>query len=128
MPPRFLSTGLALLIDSLVITVACAFLALTYWIASGAGGSYLATFSNVLFFAGGIILTFGALVELFHLKQTRDIRRMLLRSANIIKRTHVRETADSDIDDDELNTGWLLILIGALLIIFSLLASFDYLI
>jgi hypothetical protein len=128
MPPRYLSTGLALLIDALAIAIACAVLALTYWIASSAGGSYLATFSNVLFFAGGIILTFGALIELFHIRKTRDIRRILLRAGNIFNRTDVQKTADSDIEDDELNTGWLLIFIGALLIVFSLVASINYLI
>ncbi len=54
-----------------------AVLALLYWLVTGATGEYLAIVSNLLFFEGGIILTFGALLEFFRLKKTQEIRRLL---------------------------------------------------
>lgn len=126
MHQRYISTGLALLIDALAITVIAAALALIYWLVTGASGSYLVVLSNVLFLAGGAILTFGMLVEFIHLKGTKNIRKMLFIYQALRGRYAVLEAADREISGRETGTGWLLIFLGFLLIIFSFGASLDF--
>jgi hypothetical protein len=126
MPPRYLSTGLALLIDALAIAIVVAVLALAYWAVTGISGNYLAVFSNALFFAGGIILIFGAVIEFMHIKGTVELRKMLLRPRAWFDRQGANDEANVAGEDEEPEAGWLLIFVGALLVAFSIVPSLNY--
>jgi hypothetical protein len=128
MPEKYAHAGLVILVDALAVTAVSAVLALLYWLVTGAGGDYLAIVSNLLFFEGGIILTFGALLEFFHLKQTQEIRRMLFSPLPLLERLGVGKAAGDDKKDEEQGAGWLLVFLGATLILFSIIASLQYLI
>jgi hypothetical protein len=128
MPRNYARAGLAVAVDALGVAVACAALALAWWLATGAGGRYLEALSDALFFAGGITLTFGALIELFHLEGTRDIRKLLLAPLRLLEKRGLIRSRDGDDEDDERGAGWLLIFLGAALITLSVAALLDHII
>jgi hypothetical protein len=128
MPQRYLGDGLAIAVDALAIGILSAVLALAYWLVTGTNGEYLALVSNLLFFEGGIILVFGSLIEFFHIKETKKIRKLVFAPRQRFERLGSSPAADEDKNDDENGAGWPLIVLGATLIIFSIIVSFDYLI
>ena len=128
MAPRFTSALLNYIINALAVAIVVAVLGLIVWIATGTHGNVLTMISDALFLAGGVILAFGALIEFFHLKGTKQIRRMLFISQALKGRYAVLETADKDQEGRESETGWPFIWLGALLIAFSIAASLNYLI
>ncbi len=128
MSQRYLAAGLAIVVDALAIAVVTAVLALVYWLVTGTTGGYLALVSNLLFFEGGIILVFGTLLEFFHIKETKEIRKLLFSPRPLFERFGFFPAGDQDNNDSEQGAGWVLIFLGATLIIFSIIVSFDYLI
>jgi hypothetical protein len=127
MSQRYRIVGLAIVIDALAIAITTAILALAYWLMTGTNGGYLALVSNLLFFEGGFILLLGALIEFFHIKETKKILKLLLTPGLLFKRFGILPAGDEDSDGKQ-GAGWVLIFLGAVLIIFSIIASFDYLI
>jgi hypothetical protein len=127
MPKNWTGAGLAVLIDALAVTAVTAVLALAYWLVTGANGEYQTIVSNVLFIEGGVILTFGALLSFFKIGGTTEIRRLILSSALPFERRGFTPAACED-NDEEQDAGWLLIFLGATLIVFSILTSFNHLI
>ena len=119
--------GLAIVIDALAMAAASAVLAFVYWMVAGAGGEYLPILSNLLFFEGGIVLTFGALIEFFHLRGTKVIHKVLMYPIKLFGSLNVTLTADKE-KSEEQEAGWAMILLGAVLIFFSLVVSPDYII
>lgn len=116
------------MVDALAMAAVTAVLALVYRVATGADGEYLTIVSNLLFFEGGIVLTFGALVEFFHLKGTREIRRLLFYPRLMFERLGIFQIAGEDKKDEETEAGWALVFLGVTMIIFSILVSPDHLI
>jgi hypothetical protein len=127
MPKNWTRAGLAVLIDALAVTAVTAVLALLYWLVTGANGEYLTIISNALFIEGGVILTFGALLSFFKIGGTTEIRRLILSSVLPFERRGFIPAAGAD-NDEEQGAGWLLIFLGATLIVFSFLTSFNHLI
>ena len=105
-----------------------AVLALLYWAVTGANGEYLTILSNVLFFEGGIILTFGALLDFFRLKKTQEIRGLLLAPGLLFEKHGIFRASGDEKKDEEHGAGWLLVFLGAALIVFSILTSLNHLI
>lgn len=127
MPKKWTRAGLAVLIDALGLTIATAVMALVYWVVTGANGEYLTIVSNALFIEGGAILTFGALVSFFKMPGTTEIRRLVLNPVLPYERRRYNRAAVEDKDDEEQGAGWLLIFLGATLIVFSILTSLNHL-
>jgi hypothetical protein len=128
MPRKYASVALAVVIDALAITVVIAVLAIFYWLVSGANGEYLRIVSNALFLVGGIILTFGALIAFFKTGSTNEIRRLIFNPVLPFERLGFFRVAGEQNAAEEKGAGWPLILIGALLILFSFVTSINYLI
>jgi hypothetical protein len=128
MPRKWARAGLAVLIDALALTVVTAVLGLIYWVVTGANGEYLDIVSNILFLAGAIILTFGAFLAFFNISKTADIRKLLLNPVLLLEGRGLIPAAGADDKDEEQSAGWLLIFLGATLIVFSILTSLDHLI
>jgi hypothetical protein len=128
MSQRYLATGLAVLIDALVLAILTAVLAMLYWLVTGASGEYLAIVSNILFIEGGAILTFGALIAFFRMGGTQEIRRMMTSSVLLFGWRKSLQAASEDKKYDEESAGLLLVFLGALLIVFSFLTSINYII
>jgi hypothetical protein len=127
MPKNWTRAGLAVLIDALAVTAVTAVLTLLYWLVTGANGEYLTIISNALFIEGGVILTFGALLSFFKIGGTTEIRRLILSSVLPFERRGFIPASGED-NDEEQGAGWLLIFLGATLIVFSFLTSFNHLI
>jgi amino acid transporter len=115
-PPAF-----AIVVDALVVAIVCAALALAYWLVTGAGGEYLRLASDLIFYAGGIVLTLGALIELFRLKGTKEIRRVLYSPQHLFDGLDMVPVPEKDKSEGKSGAGWTLIFIGALLIAISFL-------
>ena len=126
---KYLPASLAVVLDALIIAVACAPVALAWWLATGAGGKYLDALSNALFFAGAIVLALGAFAEFFKVKEGR---RQIYAAVNAPLRLLSGHKMDGGTDQAEGDAsqaaGWLLIFIGGLLIIMSLAATLEYII
>jgi hypothetical protein len=125
---KYASAGLAIVIDALVVTLLTAVLVLLYWLVTGASGEYLVIVSNILFLEGGVILTFGALIAFFNMGSTREIRRLIYSPLRSFERIGFFRAAGLEDKDQEQGAGWLLIFLGATLIIFSVLTSINHLI
>ena len=87
---------------------------------------FLRTVSDALFLAGGIILTFGALVEFFLKAHSYSITRRLMLPYTMAGRMASRSDAGqgpaalNDTSQKSYAGGWMLIFSGALLVIASL--------
>jgi hypothetical protein len=129
MPGKYVAAGLAIVIDALIVAIAIAVVALLYWLVTGAGGDYMVILSDVLFFAGGVILTFGALVAFFKVGKTQEIRRLMLNPLRPLDlRGAILNVGEDYEHEGEQEAGWLLIFLGATLIVFSFITSIGYLI
>ena len=127
MPGKYAAAGLAIVIDALIVAIAIAAGSLLYWGVAGSAGAYLDILADALFFVGGLILTFGALVAFFKVGRTGEIGRLLLSPLRLLK---LRGAIDEDdhADEEGQRAGWLMIFLGATLIVFSFVASFGHLI
>ncbi len=123
MRKSYLATGLAIAIDALVLGAATAIVCLAGWLGTGANGAYLTIVSNVLFYEGGLLLVFGAMIGLFRLRGTSNIARLLMSPLRLLGIARVQEE-----DTTGENTGWLLIFLGAAVIALSLVVLAGYLI
>jgi len=82
--------------------------------------------SNVLFFTGAIVFTFGAFVEFFVKASSPSIARAMMLPHEVFSRRFALEEKDKDAarTDEYAPGGWMLIAIGAIIIIIS--AAFAY--
>ena len=123
----YVSVGLAIFIDALIGAIVCAALASAWWFATGAQGTYIVDLSNLLFFAGGIVLVIGAFLEFFHVKGMGKIYKLLTFPVAYYRPGDMAGTAEEGMAAKEPATGWVLIFIGALLIALSIAISAVYL-
>ena len=129
MPGKYAAAGLAIVIDALIVTIAIAAVTLLYWLVTGASGDYMVILSDVLFFVGGVILTFGAFVAFFKVGKTREIGKLVLSPLRpLALRGAILVPGEDNKGEGEQEAGWLLIFLGATLIVFSFITSIGYLI
>ncbi len=125
MRKSYLTTGLAIAIDALAIGAVDVILSFIYWLATGAKGAYLPVLSNLLFIEGIVIFVFGGLIGFFHKGGMPETYRMLMSPLKIIG---VQEEKEDIAEPGEYDTGWMLVFLGAALIVLSVAALFEFLI
>lgn len=92
---------------------------------------FFRTLGDALFFEGGLILTFGAFVEFFLKSRSHAVAKRMLLPYSAMGRMVVRDdipsrqtmigTKDTGRMEEKYAGGWMIILISALIIIFSVL-------
>ena len=115
----------SIVLSVLAVAVLVAIISLAYILCKPE--SFFVTFSNLVFIAGGIILTFGALVEFFVRSHSHEIARGLFKPYHVLQNyVHLPESGMEKIETDEDRTsgGWMLIFIGALAIAISCISAF----
>jgi hypothetical protein len=125
MRKSYLTTGLAIAIDALAIGAVNVIFSFIYWLTTGAKGAYLPVLSNLLFIEGIVIFVFGGLIEFFHKGEMPETYRMLMSPLKIIG---VQEEKEDIAEPGEYDTGWMLLFLGAALIVLSVAALFEFLI
>jgi len=110
-----------------VVTGLIMFLVFIYSLLTGfQTPAYLRTLSNILFFAGAIVFTFGAFVEFFVKARSPSILRSMMLPYEVFTKSRALEEKDMDAarTGEDGAGGWALIAIGALIVIISL--AFAY--
>jgi len=110
-----------------VVTGLIMFLVFIYSLIMGFQTSdYLRALSNILFFAGALVFTFGAFVEFFVRARSPSILRSMMLPFEVFTKSRALEEKDMDAarTDEDGAGGWALIAIGALTVIISL--AFAY--
>lgn len=87
---------------------------------------YFRMLSNILFFEGALVLTFGAFVEFFVKARSPSLGRSMLIPYEVLSKLFALEAKDRDAArmDEESSGGWMLIAVGAVIIIAS--AAFAF--
>jgi hypothetical protein len=83
--------------------------------------SYFRTAANLLFLEGALVFTFGAFVEFFIRARSPSIARSMMLPYEVLSRRFALAEKDRDaaLMGDTGSGGWILIFIGALVVIFS---------
>lgn len=88
--------------------------------------SFFIAYSNLVFIAGGLVLTFGAFVEFFLRSRSHVIARNLLMPYQVFQNLtafHIFDREKVETDEDGTSGGWMLIFIGALVIAISFVSA-----
>ncbi len=120
---KYVSMAAAIVVDTLIIAAVCAVAALAWWLAVGAGGRYLATLSDTLFYVGGIVLTIGAMIAFFRIKWARHLNGAVWPASRLLLGLEMVGLPEETDADAASAVGLLMIFIGALLIVLSLLLA-----
>ncbi|HUL62081.1 MAG TPA: hypothetical protein VLT35_03380 [Methanocella sp.] len=120
---RYLGMAAAIVVDALIVAVVCAVAALAWWLAVGAGGQYLETLSDTLFYVGGIVLTIGAMIAFFRMKWARHLNGAIWPASRLLLGLEMVGPPEETEVDAASAVGVLLVFIGALLIVISLLLA-----
>lgn len=88
--------------------------------------SFFVTYSNLVFIAGMLVITFGAFVEFFLRARSPAIARNLLMPSEVLQKLAAFQEMDrekAETDEDKTSGGWMLIFIGVLVVVISFVSA-----
>lgn len=88
--------------------------------------SFFVTYSNLVFIAGMLVITFGAFVEFFLRARSPAIARNLLMPSEVLQKLAAFQEMDrekAETDEDKTSGGWMLIFIGILVVVISFVSA-----
>ncbi len=122
MRKKYLQYIASIVLSVLAIAILFAIISLVYSVIKPE--SFFVAYSNIMFIVGGIVITLGAFIEFFVRAHSSAVGRyLLLPFGRLGDLPAFRELAGDNIEkkEDKTSGGWMLILIGALVIIISLI-------
>ena len=109
-----------------VINLILGFVYTAYTGLSGGGGlfqerSYFWALSNALFIEGAVILTIGAFLEFFYRSRSSQVAKGMMSVYDVFRNVYKIRDIPENKRAEEGSGGWMLIFLGAMVILFSLI-------